>query len=264
MAWALAQGMISHFFPIVKIHIVETIQKTHRRWLEQDISISEIASQKLCQADIVIFAVKPQDMRQAVRDVRPYLAHDAVVVSIAAGIRSDTLAAWLGTVQIPWRKLVRCMPNTPALVGAGACGLAALVELTERDQSRVTKIFESVGTVVWVDDDVALDAITALSGSGPAYVFLFIEALIAGGCSQGLDAKQARTLALATVAGAVHLATESNQTLETLRKNVTSPGGTTAAALAIFESNDLCGLVTRAMAAAAERSRNLAAEAERA
>ncbi len=264
MAWALAQGMVGRLWPADLIYIVETNPQTRARWLEQGISVSETAGPTLRQADIVIFAVKPQNMRLAVRDARPYLAPDALVVSIAAGIRSDTLAAWLGATQAPWRRLVRCMPNTAALVNAGTCGLVALADLTESDRSRVTQIFECVGTVTWVADDAALDAVTALSGSGPAYVFLFIEALISGGCNQGLDAQQAHALALATVAGAVRLVAESDQTLAQLRQNVTSPGGTTAAALAVFESGDLRGLVARAMAAAAERACSLGAEAAQA
>ncbi|MBJ7263093.1 MAG: pyrroline-5-carboxylate reductase [Burkholderiaceae bacterium] len=261
MAWALALGMADRICSPNQIHIVEINRDTRARWQAQGMHVYDAPGPHLALADIVVLSVKPQNMREVVNSIRPYLTEDTLVVSIAAGIRSDTLAAWLGTPQTPWLKLVRCMPNTPALVGAGASGLAALAGVTAQDRDRVTKIFESVGAVIWVADDAAIDAVTALSGSGPAYVFLFIESLIAGGIAQGLDAAQARALALATLRGATQLAAESNEPPEKLRHNVTSPGGTTAAALAVFEAANLRGLVGDAMAAAAERSRSLAAEA---
>lgn len=261
MTWALAQGMANRICPPGHIHIVEINVDAHARWQAQGMHVYGASGAHLQQADIVILSVKPQHMRGVVREIRPYLAANALVVSIAAGIRSDTLAGWLGDVGAPWLRLVRCMPNTPALVGAGACGLSALADVTVQDRDRVTQIFESVGTVTWVADDAAIDAVTALSGSGPAYVFLFIEALIAGGQAQGLDTDQARQLALATLAGATRLAAESSETPAQLRRDVTSQGGTTAAALAVFEAADLRGLVADAMAAAAERSRSLASEA---
>ena len=264
MAWALAQGMAGRVCPADHIQIVEIKQDAHARWRAQGMHVSASADSAVAGADIVILAVKPQNMREVAQGVRPHLADDALVVSIAAGIRSDTLAAWLGATDAPWRKLVRCMPNTPALVGAGACGLTASADVTQADRDIVTRIFESVGVVTWVTDDAAIDAVTALSGSGPAYVFLFIEALIAGAQAQGLDAEQSRALALATLAGATRLATGSDETPAQLRQNVTSKGGTTAAALAVFDARDLRGVVADAMAAAAERSRTLAAEAARA
>ncbi|MFQ6708522.1 pyrroline-5-carboxylate reductase, partial [Bordetella pertussis] len=146
-----------------------------------------------------VYAVKPQHMREAVAGTRPWLRPDTLIVSVAAGIRADTLAGWLGEPGQPWQRLVRCMPNTPALVGAGMTGLAALPGVTPQDRELAGQLLTSVGEVVWVDGDAGLDAVTALSGSGPAYVFLFIEALIAGGRAVGLTDEQARQLALGTL-----------------------------------------------------------------
>ncbi|MNQ44892.1 Pyrroline-5-carboxylate reductase [compost metagenome] len=179
---------------------------------------------------------------------------------MAAGIRADTLAAWLGTPEAPFGRLVRCMPNTPALVGEGMTGLAALDGVDQADRDLAARLLSSVGQVVWVDDDAALDAVTALSGSGPAYVFLFLEALVAGGVKVGLTADQARQLALGTLAGATRLAAESPEPLSVLRERVTSKGGTTAAALDAFGAAGFTRIVEDAMAAAASRSRALAEE----
>jgi pyrroline-5-carboxylate reductase len=160
----------------------------------------------------------------------------------------------------PWSKLVRCMPNTPALVGAGVTGMLALAGATPADRALAETMLRAVGQVVWVDDDAAIDAVTALSGSGPAYVFLFIESLIAGGIEVGLTPAQARELALGTLAGATKLAAQSAESPAVLRERVTSKGGTTAAALKVFEDAGFRALVANAMAAAARRSRELAQE----
>ncbi|SUV84695.1 pyrroline-5-carboxylate reductase [Bordetella pertussis] len=185
-----------------------------------------------------VYAVKPQHMREAVAGTRPWLRPDTLIVSVAAGIRADTLAGWLGEPGQPWQRLVRCMPNTPALVGAGMTGLAALPGVTPQDRELAGQLLTSVGEVVWVDGDAGLDAVTALSGSGPAYVFLFIEALIAGGRAVGLTDEQARQLALGTLAGATRLAAQSDEPPAVLRERVTSKGGTTAAALDVYAQGD--------------------------
>ena len=160
------------------------------------------ADEALARCRVWVFAVKPQNMKDVVASTRQWLRPDTLVVSVAAGIRADTLAGWLGTPEQPFRRLVRCMPNTPALVGAGMTGLAALDGVGQEDRELAASLLASVGDVVWVADDAALDGVTALSGSGPAYVFLFLEALIAGGQKVGLTAEQARQLALGTLAGA--------------------------------------------------------------
>jgi pyrroline-5-carboxylate reductase len=188
------------------------------------------------------------------------LRPDTLVISIAAGIPSGTLARWLGEPGRPWQRLVRCMPNTPALVGAGITGLMALPGVSEDDRAVAQQMLRAVGETVWVDDDAALDAVTALSGSGPAYVFLFLEALLQGGKDLGLNGEQARKLALATLSGATQLAALSPESPATLRERVTSKGGTTAAALAVFQQRDFAGIVRQAMVAARDRAAELARE----
>lgn len=262
MAWALAGGLIDRICPAANLHVIDPNDDVRTRWLSRGVSVASAPDDKLRGADVWIYAVKPQSLRQVAQSTRAFLRIDTLVVSIAAGVRGDTLAQWLGEPGRPRQNLVRCMPNTPALVGAGATGIAALPDVSDRDRALVADIFSAVGEVVWVADDAALDAVTALSGSGPAYVFLFIESLIAGGQALGLSAEQSRQLALATVAGATRLAAQSEDSPATLRHNVTSKGGTTAAALTVFEQSDLGGLVAAAMKAACARSAELARAAQ--
>jgi pyrroline-5-carboxylate reductase len=206
----------------------------------------------LAGADVVVLAVKPQQMRAAATAVAPHVT-GALVLSVAAGVRGADLARWLGGHA----RIVRTMPNTPALIGMGATGLAALAGATAADRARAERILQAVGQTVWVDDEDRLDAVTALSGSGPAYVFRLIEAMIDAGVGLGLSAEQARRLALQTVAGAAQLAAGSDEPPAVLRERVTSTGGTTAAALEVMQRRDLPGLVAEAMAAAERRSREL-------
>lgn len=262
MAWALAGGLAGRVCPAANIHVIDINTDTHERWRGQGMTVSQAPDEALTRADIWIYAVKPQSLREVAGTTRPHLREDTLVVSIAAGIRADTLAHWLGSADQPRTNLVRCMPNTPALVGAGASGLAALAGVSSQDRARVEKIFSAVGEVVWVADDAALDAVTALSGSGPAYVFLFLESLIEGGLALGLSGDQSRALALATLAGATRLASESDDAPGVLREKVTSKGGTTAAALDVFAKSRLQQTVALAMKAACDRSAELGREAD--
>jgi pyrroline-5-carboxylate reductase len=259
MATALASGLAG-MCAASDIHVVDPSEAGLAAWRERGMSAAAAPDEKLRASRVWIYAVKPQQMREAVAATRPWLGEDTLVISVAAGLRADTLADWLGEPGHPWQRLVRCMPNTPALVGAGVTGLAALPGVGQADRELAASLLQSVGEAVWVADDAALDAVTALSGSGPAYVFLFLESLIAGGLKVGLDANQARRLALGTLAGAAKLAAQSDDAPSVLREKVTSKGGTTAAALAVFEQADFTGLVERAMQAAAQRSRELAEE----
>lgn len=261
MATALARGFVqSGLCQPASLHIVDPGETTRDTWQAYGADTAAGCDARLADCKVWFFAVKPQNMRAAIDAARPFLQADTLVVSIAAGLRADTLAGWLGTAAQPWTRLVRSMPNTPSLVGAGATGLAALSGVTDADRAWVGQLFGAVGKAVWVRDDEALDAVTGLSGSGPAYVFLFLESLIQGGIDLGLDAVQARELALATVQGACALASRSEDPLHTLREKVTSKGGTTAAALGSFEADDFGGMVRRAMAAAAERARQMSRE----
>lgn len=205
--------------------------------------------------DVIVLAVKPQQMHEAVTAIAPHVGRQ-LVLSVAAGVRAEDLSRWLHG----YRRIVRTMPNTPALVGLGATGLASLPEVGEADRRTATAILGAVGRTVWVDDEALLDAVTALSGSGPAYVFRFIEALIDGGVALGLSADQSRQLALQTVLGAAQLAATSDEPPAVLRERVTSKGGTTAAALAVMAERDLAALVADAMRAAHHRSEALGRE----
>jgi len=260
MAAALANGLAGQLCPASAIHVLEINPAAHAAWAERGMTVSGEPDERLARARVWVYAVKPQHMREAALATRAWLRPEVLVLSIAAGIPSDALARWLGEPGRPWQRLVRCMPNTPALVGAGASGLAALPGATEADRELATRLLESVGIVAWVDGDAGLDAVTALSGSGPAYVFLFLEALMQGGRDLGLDAAQSRALALATLAGAAKLAAESSETPDVLRQRVTSKGGTTAAALDVLEQGDFTALVGRAMDAADRRAAELARE----
>ncbi len=260
MANALVSGLLNRHCPKANLHVIEVYEPLRQQWRERGISVSAQADQQLSDHDVWIFAVKPQQMREVVLHTRPWLKPGTLVISIAAGISLASLATWLTTDGNPWQRLVRCMPNTPALVGSGVTGMAAPAALPQQDRDTATGLLSSVGEVVWVDDDKAIDAVTALSGSGPAYVFLFIESLIAGATSLGLSPEQSRLLALATLAGATKLAAESTESPAVLRERVTSKGGTTAAALDVFNRHDFTGIVASAMQAASLRAAELSQE----
>src|SRR5690606_5818789 len=205
MASALATGLAGRVLPADRIHVIEVNEAAHDAWRARGVSVASAPDDRLADSKVWVYAVKPQVMREVVEQTRPFL-RDTLVISIAAGVRSDTLAKWLGSQQTPWQRLVRCMPNTPSLIGAGSSGLVAGPAVGEADRALAGQLLAAVGEVVWVDSDAALDAVTALSGSGPAYVFQFLQALIDGGRALGLSADQARTLALATLRGATRLA----------------------------------------------------------
>jgi pyrroline-5-carboxylate reductase len=207
------------------------------------------------QADVVVLAVKPQQMKEAVGALGT-LSTQPLIISVAAGVRAADLSRWLGG----YRRIVRAMPNTPALVGLGATGLADLPGAAASDRTLAESILSAVGQVVWVDDESHLDAVTALSGSGPAYVFRVIESMIEGGTRLGLTEPQARALALQTMLGAATLASQSTESPSVLRERVTSKGGTTAAALAVMQSQQLPQTIVEAMAAAHQRSKELGDE----
>jgi len=199
-----------------------------------------------------VLAVKPQDMRTALAPLAAQ-APGKLVVSIAAGLRLADISRWLGG----HRKLVRAMPNTPALIGAGIAGLYALPEVSAVERERAERILGAVGETVWVERESLLDPVTALSGSGPAYVFWFIEQLAASGEALGLAPEAARKLALATVLGAGRLAAQSADPPAVLRERVTSKGGTTEAALRVFDEERLAERLRRALEAASRRGAEL-------
>lgn len=256
MAAALISGLAGKLCPMANIHVVEVNDSVRQSWAERGASVSAGPDEALSRCKVWVYAVKPQVMKEVAASTRPWLK-DSLVISIAAGIRMVDLARWLGTEAAPWQRLVRCMPNTPALIGQGVTGLAASDGVGEADRAQAEAILQAVGQTVWVGREDDLDGVTALSGSGPAYVFLFIEALIEGGLAVGLDAEQSRKLALATLAGAANLAASSSDPPAVLRERVTSKGGTTAAALDVLAQAGFRQALVRAMQAAAQRAREM-------
>lgn len=209
------------------------------------------------QADIIVLAVKPQVMKAVLGDLAPALRQRRpLVISIAAGITIDSINQWIGDT-LP---VVRCMPNTPALVQLGASGLYANAAVTDSQRQQAQAILEAVGIALWLNSEAEIDAVTAVSGSGPAYFFLLIEAMIAAGEQLGLNRETARLLTQQTALGAARMAMDSDVDAAELRRRVTSPGGTTERAIATFESHDLRGTVSAALQAAATRSQELATQ----
>lgn len=256
MAAALIGGMLERGFTAGQIQVLETSPE-RRAWLERSfgLALAQSPQEALAGARAVVLAVKPQQMREALAPLADGLC-DVLVVSIAAGLRSADLARWLGGHE----GIVRAMPNTPSLVGAGVAGMHAGPAVDQAGRELAERILNAVGSVVWVKDEAQIDAVTAVSGSGPAYVFHFIEALEAAAVQRGFDAATARELALGTVLGAARLAASSDDAPAVLREKVTSKGGTTAAALEVLGRGDFAGLIDRAVSAAEARSRELGEE----
>ncbi len=252
MAGSMIGGLVTKGYPAEKI-IACDINQEKLEQLQSDFNISYETdiNQAVSQAAIVILAVKPQVMQSVCGEITQ-TQHKPLFISIAAGLREKDINRWLGDGFA----MVRCMPNTPALVGQGATGLYANQYVTELQKQQAESIMQSTGITVWVNTESQLDAVTAISGSGPAYFFLFIEALEKAGIQLGLDAETSAKLARQTALGAATMAVD--QDVVTLRKQVTSPGGTTEQAIASFISSDIYGMVAQATAAANTRSTELA------
>jgi pyrroline-5-carboxylate reductase len=259
MARALIGGWVARGAPASTIAVADPVA-SQRHWLAAAYPRVRLHAENepaVHDADVWVLAVKPQLLHAAVRKLAPRAAQTRpLVLSIAAGIRADDIRRWLGGDI----GVVRAMPNRPALIGAGISALYADPLVDAGARALATRLIEAVGGVVWVGAEAHLDAVTAVSGSGPAYVFLLIELLETAAIAEGLPRAVARRLAIDTAAGAAALAQTSADDPMTLREQVTSKGGTTAAALAVFEAADLRGIFARAVAAAARRSRELAEE----
>ncbi len=211
----------------------------------------------VAEADVVVLAVKPQIMRQVCEGLRDAAqARRPLIISVAAGLPAETLERWLGG-ELP---VVRCMPNTPSLVGAGAAGLYANARVDEAQRRLATELMEAVGLVEWVDDEALLEAVTAVSGSAPAYFFLMFEAMEEAGVRLGLPADTARRLAMQTAFGAAKMAMASDKPPAELKRNVMSPGGTTERAIEHLEQAGLRTALAEAMEACAARAREMADE----
>ena len=258
MAAALIGGLLRRGVPPARIAVAEPGEE-RRQWLRSQFGVETVSDNALAaaQSDVVVLAVKPQRMREMSVALAPQLENPAtLVISVAAGIPLAALERWFGT----HRGIVRTMPNRPALSGYGATALFASARLGRAERDRAESIMSAVGLTVWLESESQMDVVTALSGSGPAYFFLFMEALECAARDLGLAAEVAHRLTLATALGAARMADEAAEPLAALREQVTSKGGTTEAALAVLETAELRATIARAVAAAARRSVALAAE----
>jgi len=257
MARSLIGGLVARGVPAAGIRVAEPVAAL-REALHVDFGV-QVFEQAVAAADGAgtwVLAVKPQVLREVCAGLAPLAqVQRPLVVSIAAGITATQLERWLGGDLA----VVRTMPNTPALLGAGVTGLCANARVDEPGRTRTEALLSAAGKTVWLDDEARMDAVTALSGSGPAYVFLLAEAMQAAGEAEGLPPEAARTLALQTILGAARMLTEGDEPAAELRRRVTSPGGTTQAAIDTFEAGGFRELVARAIHAATERGRQLSA-----
>jgi pyrroline-5-carboxylate reductase len=255
MASAIMGGLIRQGLPASAIEVVEPLATQRAQLVSQfGVEVHETPAGSLRRATIVVWAVKPQTFRDAALAAATQTL-DALHLSVAAGIRSDSIAEWLDTGRI-----VRCMPNTPALVGRGMTGLFARDAVTQADRVAAEAIIATTGDHLWLDDEAQLDAVTALSGSGPAYVFYFLEAMEAAGAEMGLSREQALKLAIGTFSGASALAAASSEPPEVLRSRVTSRGGTTHAAITALDEAGVRRHFMHAMHAARLRAAELGDE----
>jgi len=256
MAASIIGGLINDGFPATNICVAEP-NDTARSHLAASFGVRTEVDNTLIahDVDVLVLAVKPQIMRSVTQQIADMVqTRKPLVISIAAGIRGSDLSRWLGGNVA----LVRSMPNTPALVQSGAAGLFANAQVSDTQREQAESILRAVGITVWLENEQQIDAVTALSGSGPAYIFYVIEAMENAGIKLGLEASIARRLAVQTAFGASKLALESSDDPALLRKKVTSPGGTTERALQTLKDGDLEGIFMQALQAANDRAAELA------
>ena len=253
MAAAIIGGLLARGFEAADLHVVEIDAAARERLArEHGVRAAEAADGSLRAAAVVVMAVKPQHMRAAAESIAPHLSNP-LIVTIAAGIRLADLSRWLGGHD----RLVRAMPNTPALVHAGITGLFALPSAGDDDRRAAESLLSAVGATLWFEHESELDAVTAVSGSGPAYVFYAMEALETAAHGLGLAPGASRSLALWTFVGAAKLAIERGEDPATLRAQVTSKGGPTERALSVLEEGKVGEQFVKAVRAACERSREM-------
>ena len=255
MASAIIGGLLKRGLPSNQIQVIEPFAEQRARLAQQfQVEVSEVPGPALKRAALVVWAVKPQTFREAAEQSRPH-TQQALHLSVAAGIRSDSIAHWLGSERI-----VRAMPNTPALIGQGMTALFARPAASDADRLAVERVVQTMGAYLWLTQEAQLDAVTALSGSGPAYVFYFIEAMIEAGIAMGLSRDQAHQLAVGTFVGASALASEATEPPDVLRARVTSKGGTTYAALTSMDQSGVKAHFISAMHAARQRASEMGNE----
>ena len=255
MASAIIGGLLKRGAPAASIQVVEPLDEQRQKLKEQfDVHLHAAPGAQLASAALVVWAIKPQIFKDAALQTR-FHTKTALHLSVAAGITSSSIAHWLNTDHV-----VRAMPNTPALVGKGMTALYARPAVSEAGRTLVDRVIKTTGQRLWLDDENQLDVVTALSGSGPAYVFYFIEAMIEAGVSMGLNREQANQLAVGTFVGSAALAKASTEPIEILRSRVTSKGGTTYAAITSMEQDNVKTLFMRAMQAARQRAKEMGDE----
>ncbi len=260
MARSIISGLIKNKLPCENIQVIEP-DSVRAADLIKDFSIRTHpeASAKILNVDLVLFAVKPQIFKPVCKElVKHWGGSSAIILSIAAGIKMQSIRNWMGNNHITAIKIVRTMPNTPALIGLGVTGLFSDDELTDNEISSIENIFNAVGSSVWLNSEDDLETVTALSGSGPAYFFTLCEHLIAAGIEQGLDPAQAHELVVQTAIGAAHMAKSAPiNKISTLRANVTSKGGTTEAGLNELANQNFELIIKKVIQAAKNRSKEL-------
>jgi pyrroline-5-carboxylate reductase len=254
MAQALIGGLISRGLPPTRITVSDTVEKVRALLAEKDLHVTDDNAEAIRDADIVLFAVKPQVLASVLKPLKG-LFEGKLVMSIVAGAEIATIANLLDT-----NRIVRVMPNTPALVQTGAHGLYATEAVNAQDRELASQVLAATGLTIWVNSEEQIDAVTAVSGSGPAYFFYMMESMIRAGKNLGLDEKVATALTLQTALGAAQMAITSANSPAELRKNVTSPNGTTQAALEVFDRAQISQNIQAALAAAQKRSQELAQE----
>jgi pyrroline-5-carboxylate reductase len=257
MASALIGGLMRAASTVQIAGVVETLAEQRAQLSERFnvptyASLAAAATAQALDVDAIVLAVKPQQLQPVARELGPYASHCAVI-SLAAGIRATDIARWLGGHL----RMIRAMPNTPALVGAGITGLFALPQTPEDDRALADELMSAAGATLWVNSERLINAVTAMSGSGPAYVFHWMEAMQSAGIELGLSPEAAHTLTMATFNGATRLAMQSEESPARLRERVTSPGGTTAAALAAMTEAEVESGIKAGIRAACERGAQL-------
>jgi pyrroline-5-carboxylate reductase len=254
MATALISGLMRKPRPGQAIRVADPSEQARKR-LRSDFAVetNASASEIVADADVIVLAIKPQVIEAVLTELKGKVLPAQLVLSIAAGTTISSITSQLS----PQQAVIRCMPNTPALIGSGIAGLCASVHCKEHHKEQAERILAAAGETVWIEDEALMDAVTAVSGSGPAYFFLLTEALAKAGEELGLPAAVARQLATQTCVGAGAMLAQSSEGAEELRKRVTSPGGTTQAAIEAFEQGGLRELVGKAVQAADRRGKEL-------
>ena len=255
MAFSIIGGLVKQGFDASQIwatNLTEDTLSSVKDEFQVNTTTSNIEAS--LEADVIVLSVKPQVLKTVVEELSDILEERSpLIISIAAGITAKTIQEWIGAES----SIVRCMPNTPALLQCGASGLYKTEQVTDQQAEIAEQILGAVGITLWVKDESGIDAVTAVSGSGPAYYFLFMEAMQQAGEALGLDSETAKKLTLQTALGAARMALESDDDPATLRRKVTSPGGTTEQAINTFNEGGLSALVNKAMKAASDRSEEL-------